>query len=163
MSKIGYSGYRFPPEIIQSVHLEHPPRRDWLAERGILVSYETVRRWVNHFGPKIAADLRKRRSKPHTIWHFRYAAERYGSRSVYCGGGEGSALTKWTSRTNPRFQCSVIWGMPVRYGLSGSPVRLSNTRSQIPSLAHRVKVLVGDRSTERSTHSMAFTKFGTLL
>ena len=30
------------------------------------VSYETVRRWVNHFGPTIAADLRKRRLKPHT-------------------------------------------------------------------------------------------------
>ena len=42
---------------------------DLLAERGILVSYETVRRWVNHFGPMIAADLRRRRSKPHTIWH----------------------------------------------------------------------------------------------
>jgi putative transposase len=42
---------------------------DLLAERGIVVSYETVRRWVNHFGPKIAADLRKRRPKPHTIWH----------------------------------------------------------------------------------------------
>jgi hypothetical protein len=24
---------------------------DLLAERGIMVSYETVRRWVNHFGP----------------------------------------------------------------------------------------------------------------
>ena len=33
---------------------------DLLAERGIVVSYETVRRWVNHFGPMIAADLRKR-------------------------------------------------------------------------------------------------------
>jgi hypothetical protein len=32
-----------------------------LAERGIMVSYETVRRWVYHFGPMIAADLRKRR------------------------------------------------------------------------------------------------------
>jgi transposase-like protein len=26
-----------------------------LAERGIAISYETVRRWVNHFGPIIAA------------------------------------------------------------------------------------------------------------
>ena len=33
------------------------------AERGIAVSYETVRRWVNHFGPMIAAHLRKRRTK----------------------------------------------------------------------------------------------------
>jgi hypothetical protein len=38
---------------------------DLLAERGITVSYETVRRWVNHFGPMIAADLRKRRAKPY--------------------------------------------------------------------------------------------------
>ena len=33
-----------------------------------MVSYETVRRWVNHFGPMVAADLRKRRPKPHTTW-----------------------------------------------------------------------------------------------
>jgi hypothetical protein len=42
---------------------------DLLAERGITVSYKTVRCWVNHFGPKIAADLRKRRLRPHTTWH----------------------------------------------------------------------------------------------
>ena len=34
-----------------------------------MLSYESVCRWVNHFGPMIAADLRKRRPKPHTIWH----------------------------------------------------------------------------------------------
>jgi hypothetical protein len=37
---------------------------DLLAERGIAVSYETVRRWLNHFGPMIAAGLRKRRPSP---------------------------------------------------------------------------------------------------
>ena len=30
---------------------------DLLAERGIAVSYETVRRWVNQFGPMAAAQL----------------------------------------------------------------------------------------------------------
>jgi transposase-like protein len=42
---------------------------DLLAERGIIVSYETVRRWVNHFGSMIAADLRRRRPRPHSTWH----------------------------------------------------------------------------------------------
>jgi putative transposase len=28
-----------------------------------------VRRWVNHFGPMIAAHLPKRRPKPHATWH----------------------------------------------------------------------------------------------
>jgi putative transposase len=73
MIKISYSGYRFPPEIIQHAiwlyfrfTLSFRDVEDLLAERGIIVSYETVRRWVNHFGPMIAAELRRRRPKPHT-------------------------------------------------------------------------------------------------
>jgi putative transposase len=76
MTKIGYAGYRFPPEIIQQaiwlylrLTLSFRDVEDLLAERGIMVSYETVRRRVNHFGPFIAADLRKRRPKPCTTWH----------------------------------------------------------------------------------------------
>ncbi|MFZ3328349.1 MAG: IS6 family transposase, partial [Methylocella sp.] len=56
---------------------------DLLAERGILVSYESVRRWVNHFGPMIAADLGKRRAKPHTIWHLDEVYLKINGRSVY--------------------------------------------------------------------------------
>ena len=76
MTKISHKGYRFPPEIIQQTiwlyvrfTLSFRDVEDLLAERGIMVSYETVRRWVNHFGLKIAADLRKLRPKPHTTWH----------------------------------------------------------------------------------------------
>ena len=76
MAKINYSSYRFPPEIIQQAiwlylrfSLSFHDVEDLLAERGVMVSYETVRRWVIHFGPKIAADLRKTRPKPHTTWH----------------------------------------------------------------------------------------------
>jgi hypothetical protein len=42
---------------------------DLLAQRGIAISYETIRRWVNHFGPIIATELHKRRPKPHSTWH----------------------------------------------------------------------------------------------
>ena len=59
MVTISYSGYRFPPEIIQHAiwlyirfTLSFRDVEDLLAERGIMVSYETVRRWVNHFGPR---------------------------------------------------------------------------------------------------------------
>src|ERR1700728_687119 len=81
MQKISYDGYRFPPGIIRQAiwlylrfTLTLRDVEDLLAERGIMVSYETVRRWVNHFGPMIAADLRKRRPKPHVrrrAWKFR--------------------------------------------------------------------------------------------
>jgi putative transposase len=90
MTKINYSGYRFPPEIIQQAirfyirfTLSFRDVEDLLAERGIVVSYETVRRWVNHFGPKIAADLRKRRPKPHTIWHLDEVYLKIDGRLVY--------------------------------------------------------------------------------
>ena len=73
MKTINYSGYRFPPEIIKQAiwlylrfSLSFRDVEDFLAERGITVSYETIRRWVNHFGPVIAADLRQRWPKPHT-------------------------------------------------------------------------------------------------
>src|SRR6202034_3823791 len=76
MKKISYAGYRFPPEIIHQAiwlylrfTLSFRDVEDLLAERGLAVSYESVRRWVNHFGHMIAADLRKRRQKPHTTWH----------------------------------------------------------------------------------------------
>jgi putative transposase len=59
MQKISYDGYRFPPAIIRQaiwLHLRFTLSlrdfEDLLAERGIIVSHETVRRWVNHFGPK---------------------------------------------------------------------------------------------------------------
>jgi putative transposase len=54
-----------------------------LAERGIAVSYETVRRWVNHFGPMIAAHLGKRRPKPHAIWHLDEVYQKIDGRMVY--------------------------------------------------------------------------------
>jgi transposase-like protein len=57
MKKIGYGGYRFPPEIIQQaiwLYLRFTPSlrdvEDLLAERGITVSYESIRRWSSISG-----------------------------------------------------------------------------------------------------------------
>ena len=56
MTKISYAGYRVPPEIIQQAiwlyvrfTLSFRDVEDLLAERGIAVSYETVRRWGEPF------------------------------------------------------------------------------------------------------------------
>ena len=90
MNKISYSGYRFPPEIIQKAiwlylrsTLSLRDVEELLAERGVAVSYETVRRRVNHFGPTIAADLRKRRPKPHSTWHLDEVYLKIDGRMVY--------------------------------------------------------------------------------
>ena len=48
---------------------------DLLAERGIDVSYATVRFWWNRFGPIFAAEIRRKpvdrmRAYTHCRWHF---------------------------------------------------------------------------------------------
>jgi putative transposase len=90
MKKISYAGYRFPPEMIHQAiwlylrfTLSFRDVEDLLAERGLTVSYETVRRWVNHFGPMIAAHPRKRRQKPRTTWRLDEVYLKVDGRMVY--------------------------------------------------------------------------------
>ena len=40
-----------------------------LSERGVVVSYETVRRWCRKFGQAFADRLRRRRPRPGDKWH----------------------------------------------------------------------------------------------
>jgi putative transposase len=62
-----YKRYRFPPELIQYAvwlyfrcNLSHRDIEDLLAQRGIIVTHESIRLWCNKFGSKYAARLRKR-------------------------------------------------------------------------------------------------------
>ena len=71
-----YHGYRFPPEIIShAVWLYHRfclsfrDTEDLLAQRGITVSYETIRQWCRTFGPAYARRLRRRQGRPGDTWH----------------------------------------------------------------------------------------------
>jgi hypothetical protein len=64
MKALSYRGYRFPPVIIRHavwLHLHFTLRsrdvQDLLAERGIFVSRETIRRWVIDSGPIYARRL----------------------------------------------------------------------------------------------------------
>ena len=76
MNKISYRRYRFPAEIIQHAvwlyfrfPLSFRDVEDLLAERGIDVSYETVRRWALKFGQAYARKLRKTRARTDNRWH----------------------------------------------------------------------------------------------
>ena len=69
-----YRGYRFPPEIIAHAvwlyfrfHLSFRDVQDLLAERGIIVSHESIRQWC--FGAAFAAGLRRRRVRAGDRWH----------------------------------------------------------------------------------------------
>ena len=70
-----YRGYRFPAEIIShAIWLYHRfclsfrDIEDLLAERGIEVSYETIRSWCIKFGPAYARSIKKRRGPLGDTW-----------------------------------------------------------------------------------------------
>ena len=70
-----YRGYRFPPEIIShAVWLYHRftlsfrDIEDLLAERGVSVTYESIRQWCMKFGPNYANQLRKRQGRLRDTW-----------------------------------------------------------------------------------------------
>ncbi len=68
--------HRFPAELISHAvwlyHVFSLSLRDVeliLAERGVVVSYESIRRWCRKFGQSFANRLRRRRPRPGEKWH----------------------------------------------------------------------------------------------
>jgi putative transposase len=71
-----YLGHRFPKEIISycvwfyfRFGVSFRDVEEAMAARGILVSYETVRRWCEKFGQQYASGLRRRRARTGDKWH----------------------------------------------------------------------------------------------
>ncbi len=76
MTSISFARHQFPPDVIRHAvwlylrfTLSYRDVEDMLAERGLDLTYETVRRWVTKFGPLFAKELRKRRPRPTSRWH----------------------------------------------------------------------------------------------
>src|SRR5918992_434627 len=90
MPPISYARHQFPPAVIQHAvwlylrfTLSYRDVEDLLAERGLEVSYETVRRWVLKFGPAIARNLRRLRPRPSPRWHLDEMMVRIAGKHMY--------------------------------------------------------------------------------
>ncbi len=71
-----YKKFRFPQDIISHAvwlyfrfTLSFRDVEELLAERGIVVTYETIRQWCRKFGQSYANELRRRRARPGDTWH----------------------------------------------------------------------------------------------
>jgi len=71
-----YKNHRFPPEIIARavwlyyrfpLSLRHV--EEMLLERGVVVSYETIRRWGRKHGPDYARRIRRKQPSRNDVWH----------------------------------------------------------------------------------------------
>src|ERR1700749_1211181 len=90
MMELSYRRHRFPPVVIQHAvwlylrfTLSYRDVEDLLVERGLDVSYETVRSWVLKFGPVIARRLRRRRPRPGDRWHLDEMVVRIAGKRMY--------------------------------------------------------------------------------
>ena len=90
MAEISYRRHRFPPVVIQHAvwlylrfTLSYRDVEELRAERGLDISYETVRRWVLKFGPAIARRLRRRRPQPSDRWHLDEMVVRIAGKRMY--------------------------------------------------------------------------------
>ena len=73
--KSRYKRHRYPPEIISySVWLYHRfiisycDIEDLLAQRGVIVSYESIRRWCLKYGPQFQRSLKRREGRLEDHW-----------------------------------------------------------------------------------------------
>src|ERR1700720_4724001 len=73
---VSYKGHRFPPAIIAHavwLYFRFPLSlrlvEEMLLERGIVVSYETIRRWTIKFGADYARRLKRKSPRRGDIWH----------------------------------------------------------------------------------------------
>ena len=75
-AKPSYKGHRYPSEIIDHCvwlyyrfTLSFRDVEELMLQRGVVVSYETIRRWCAKFGQTYANQLRRRRARPGDKWH----------------------------------------------------------------------------------------------
>ena len=71
-----YKNYRFPVEIISHAVwlyfrfcLSFRDVEELLCERGVVVTYEAMRKWCRKFGQRYANQLRRRRPRPGDKWY----------------------------------------------------------------------------------------------
>jgi len=102
MKTVSYHRHRFHPDIIKQAiwlyfrfTMSYRDVEELLAERGIDVSYETVRRWAHKFGKEYSKRIRKRRPQPCLEWFLDEVFVKIGGKPMYLWravDGEGEVL-----------------------------------------------------------------------
>ena len=85
-----YSRHRFHPDIIRRAvwmyfrfNLSFRDVEELMIERGVDVSYETIRRWVDKFGTTYAKRIKSRSEPPSPVWHLDEVYTNINGKMVY--------------------------------------------------------------------------------
>ena len=85
-----YSRHRFHPDIIRRAvwmyfrfSISFRDVEELMIDRGVDVSYETIRRWVEKFGSQYAKRIRSRSENPSPVWHLDEVYTKINGKMVY--------------------------------------------------------------------------------
>lgn len=102
MARISFNWHRFQPDVIRHAvwlylrfTLSFRDVRELMAQRGVDVSYETIRCWTIKFGPIIARKLNRRKLPASPRWHLDEMVSSFGGERIYIWRGvddEGEVL-----------------------------------------------------------------------
>ena len=87
---LSFKRHRFPADVIRHAvwlyfrfSLSFRDVEELLAQRGIDISYESIRCWTIKFGPQIARNLKRRRHAPSPRWHLDEVICTIGGKRMY--------------------------------------------------------------------------------
>ncbi|MEC9433142.1 MAG: IS6 family transposase [Pseudomonadota bacterium] len=164
MRPVSYARHRFPPAIIQHAvwlylrfALGYRDVEDLLAERGIDVSYETIRRWTLKFGAAYARRIRARRPQPTGRWHLDEVFMRMQGRIHYLWRAvddEGEVLEVIVqSRRDRKAALKLLCKLLKRQGFVPEAIvtdRLRSYGAALRDLALADRHVTGGRSNKRA-------------
>ena len=108
MGEVSYKGHRYPAEVIAHcvwLYFRFPLSfrevEELMLQRGVIVSYETIRRWCLKFGHVYADGLRRRRPRPGDKWHLDEVFIKINGVGSTCGGPSTRTATSSTSSSSP--------------------------------------------------------------
>ncbi len=159
-----YRGYRFPREIISHAVwlynrfcLSFRDVEDLLAQRGVTVSYETIRHWCQTFGLDYARRLRRRRGRLGDTWYLDEVFVTIHGRQQYLWrvvDQDGDLLDILVQSRRDR-QAAVRFFRKVLKGQDRSPRRLVTDKLRSYSAAHRTVMRTVVHSTRQYENNRA--------
>ena len=139
-SDIIFKRNRFPPQLIAHAvwlylrfNLSLREVEEMLLERGIDVSYETVRRWIAKFGPQITRNLRRRQARPGDIWYLDEVVVKWAGEKFWLWRAvdqHGSVLEEiLQKRRDKRAAKGLLVALMKRYGFAPKRIITDKLRS----------------------------------
>ena len=166
-----YRRHRFPPEIISHAiwlyyrfNLSFRDVEDLLAERGIVVSYESIRRWCLKFGPRYQRSLKRREGKLGDNWYVDEVFVSIGGKQHYLWRAvdqEGDVLdiliqTRRNQKAAERFFRRVLKGQgeePRRVVTDGLKSYAPAINSSLPTTEHDQSKYANNRAENSHQHT----------